>query len=176
MRLARVNRFQVSGSAHRIDSGRGRRERNTAASGEGISFSDTSPSRATGDRNLSRPCADEMHVNRPPVSLDALAKRWRVPVFSRTGHRIGRLDDAFSEARGGPVRWVAITYGLLRRRFVVVPPSRVQLGRDAIVVDETKAHVRSSPAVHGSTIDLETDRRLREHYRCEDVDLGVPSG
>lgn len=104
------------------------------------------------------------------MSLDALAKLWNAPAYSSTGQRIGRLDNAFGENRGGQVRWVSIAFGLLRRQFVVVPAASVQLDGDAIVVDHTKAHVRSSPRVVGPTIEPDVDRRLRDHYGCSQGD------
>jgi PRC-barrel domain len=109
-------------------------------------------------------------VTSPAISLDALARLWSVPAYSRTGQRIGRLDDAFAEVRGGNARWVSIAFGLVRRRHVVVPAASVQLRREAIVVDHTKARVRASPAIAGAMIDSDTDRRLNEYYGISEGD------
>lgn len=82
-----------------------------------------------------------------------------------SGHKVGRIEDIYTDDDTGQPEWIAITTGLFGSNVSFVPVAGASLTGDAVTVPFPKEQVKEAPnAGADGLLSQEEEARLYGHY------------
>jgi hypothetical protein len=102
-----------------------------------------------------------------PQKLDQRSRTWiGRTLLDRNGHRIGRVEDIYTDDVGGHPAWIAVATGRFGVNIIFLPfAGAVPAGGDELRVQFSKSLIKDAPAAgQGDRLTQEEVVRLYDHY------------
>jgi sporulation protein YlmC with PRC-barrel domain len=99
-------------------------------------------------------------------------------LFDREGQKIGKLQDVYVDVETDEPQFGTVREGIIGRHLTFVPLGNIQVGPGELVVQVTRAQVRSAPDIelYGDELSQADESALYHHFELNYTPIDTESG